>query len=51
MKHFKYRVIAGPNWHISDVEWNIKAASEICQWFKDFREAEAYAKRSLKKKD
>lgn len=48
MKHFKYRVVAGTNWHVSDEEWDIKAASEICQWFKDFREAEAYAKKVAK---
>lgn len=48
MKHFRYRVVAAPNWHISDIEWDVKGASVICQWFKDFREAEAYAKKIAK---
>jgi hypothetical protein len=44
MKHFRYRVVAAPNWHISDAEWEAKMASDIIFWYKDFREAEACAK-------
>ncbi len=44
MKHFRYRVVAGPNWRISDEEFQRKGAIDIYFIFNDFREAEAKAK-------
>jgi hypothetical protein len=48
MKYFRYRVVVAPNWHISDAEWDAKNYSDIIFWYKDFREAEAHAKRLAK---
>lgn len=48
MKYFRYRVVAAPNWHISDAEWICKGASDIIFCYRDFREAEAHAKRLAK---
>ena len=45
MKHFKYRVVAAPNWHISEEEFQRKGAIDIYFSFNDFREAEAKAKK------
>lgn len=44
MKHFKYRVVAGPNWEVTDAEFQRKGALEIYHVFNDFKEAVAKAK-------
>ena len=44
MKHYKYRVIAGPNWEVTDAEWQRKCTLEFYHVFNDFKEAVAKAK-------
>lgn len=44
MKHFKYRVVAGPNWEVTDAEFQRKGAQEIYHVFNDFKESVAKAK-------